>query len=71
MTNGGHRFLKQLAHEQAGELLGEDTNRQRRIRSAEGVRYAFRDYAPIFSESVQVKELPQDTIPNTISASDS
>lgn len=71
MVNREHRFLKQLAHEQAGELLGEDTNRQRRIRSAEGVRCAFRDCAPILSESVQVEELPQDTIPNTISTSDS
>lgn len=37
------RLIKRLAHEQAGEILGPDLDHTRRVRSAEGIRFAFSD----------------------------
>lgn len=55
MGQGHRRAIKRLAQEQAAELLGSDIDHTRRIRSAEGARYAFSELeTPGFRDAVQV-----------------
>lgn len=58
MRGSGERIVKQLAQEQAEELLGEDRDHTRRVRSAEGIRFAFSNLeAPGFVRTVQIEEV--------------
>lgn len=57
------RFIKLLSVEQAAELLGSDTGHQRRVRSAEGMRFAFRGLpVPGFRGVCSVEEVTAEDI---------
>lgn len=61
MARSQERHLKRLAHRQASDLLGEDINHERRVRSAEGVRFAFSNLpVPGFKGLVDIENVTDD-----------